>query len=70
MLNVFMMQYIFQVPFFLHLLFNIFLIICIFLGSKLQIIGLTGGIATGKSTVSEILSQNNFDIIDADKISH
>ncbi|MBS9782698.1 MAG: dephospho-CoA kinase [Arcobacter sp.] len=33
-------------------------------------IALTGGISTGKSTVCEILRQNNFTIIDADKIAH
>jgi dephospho-CoA kinase len=31
---------------------------------------LTGGIATGKSTVAEYLIKNSFNIIDADKISH
>jgi len=31
---------------------------------------LTGGIATGKSTVAKILSSFDFTIIDADKISH
>jgi len=34
------------------------------------IIGLTGGIATGKSTVSEILEDLNIEVIDADKIAH
>ena len=33
------------------------------------LIGLTGGIATGKSTVSKLLSQKGFCIIDADKIA-
>jgi len=38
-----------------------------YLGIKLVVIGLTGGIATGKSTVSKILKeQHNFTIIDAD----
>jgi len=31
--------------------------------------GITGGIATGKSTVSSMLQNSGFDIIDADKIS-
>ena len=31
---------------------------------------LTGGIATGKSTVARILKENGFNIIDADEISH
>lgn len=34
-----------------------------------KIIGLTGGIATGKSTVVNILKEYNYIIIDADKIS-
>jgi dephospho-CoA kinase len=48
---------------------NVFIIVALYIGSKLQIIGLTGGIATGKSTVSKILSENGFDIIDADLIA-
>ncbi len=35
-----------------------------------MIIGLTGGIATGKSTVSGILKDFNIKVIDADKIAH
>lgn len=35
----------------------------------MKIIGLTGGIASGKSTVTAILKSNGFPIIDADKIS-
>ncbi|CAI2590570.1 Dephospho-CoA kinase [Apilactobacillus kunkeei] len=35
-----------------------------------RVIGLTGGIATGKSTVSEYLSKVGYEIIDADKITH
>lgn len=34
-----------------------------------SIIGLTGGIGTGKSTVSKILIEKGFKVIDADKIS-
>ncbi len=33
-------------------------------------IALTGGIATGKSTVSQLLLKEGFDIIDADKVAH
>jgi dephospho-CoA kinase len=40
-------------------------------GSEVMIkIGLTGGIGSGKSTISSILRSNNFKIIDADLISH
>lgn len=35
----------------------------------MEIIGLTGGIGTGKSTVSNYLRQQNFAIVDADQIS-
>ena len=34
-----------------------------------QVIGITGGIGTGKSTVSNILREDGFKVIDADKIS-
>ena len=38
----------------------------------MKLIGLiiTGGIGTGKSTVSKILLANGFYVIDCDKISH
>ncbi|CUH95567.1 hypothetical protein P22_1638 [Propionispora sp. 2/2-37] len=36
----------------------------------MYIIGLTGGIASGKSTVSTILKENGCRIIDADRIAH
>jgi dephospho-CoA kinase len=39
------------------------------IGNKFQVIGLTGGIATGKSTVSGLLKEAGFEIIDADLIS-
>jgi dephospho-CoA kinase len=35
----------------------------------MRVIGLTGGIATGKSTVSQILAEEGFPIIDADLIA-
>ncbi|KAI9476555.1 MAG: dephospho-CoA kinase [Benjaminiella poitrasii] len=35
----------------------------------MKLIGLTGGIATGKSTVSRLLAEKNIPIIDADKIA-
>lgn len=37
--------------------------------NKTLLIGLTGGIATGKSTVSNILYERGYHIIDADKIA-
>lgn len=41
-----------------------------FVGSRMCVIGLTGGIACGKTTVSELLKRNGFKIIDCDEISH
>ena len=35
-----------------------------------QVVGLTGGIASGKSTVSGLLGQVGFPIIDADLVAH
>jgi dephospho-CoA kinase len=37
---------------------------------KTKIVGLTGGIATGKSTVSNILKKARYPVICADKIAH
>ena len=37
--------------------------------NKVKIIGLTGGIATGKSTVSNIIIKLGYKVIDADKIA-
>lgn len=37
--------------------------------TKCKIIGLTGGIATGKSTVSKILTDNGYMVIDADVLA-
>lgn len=36
----------------------------------LFVIGLTGGIATGKSTVAQILAEMGAEVIDADRVSH
>jgi len=33
-------------------------------------VALTGGIATGKTTVSKLFAQDGFDIIDADRVAH
>lgn len=35
-----------------------------------KVVGLTGGIASGKSTVSKILAQVGFPVIDADLVAH
>lgn len=61
---------------------NLLLLVGVILGSVLQPVGLTGGIATGKSTVSSLMQQNTdkddnnndiveeFVIIDVDGIAH
>lgn len=36
----------------------------------MKVIGLTGGIATGKSTVSETIKQEGVAVVDCDKIAH
>lgn len=58
-----------RISFVLSLLSNSILLAGIFLGNKFQVIGITGGIATGKSTVSSMMETAGFTIIDADKIS-
>lgn len=35
-----------------------------------RIIGITGGIASGKSTVTEFLRQQGYKVIDADQVVH
>ena len=35
-----------------------------------KIIGITGGIASGKSTVTEFLRKNGFEVVDADAVVH
>ena len=38
--------------------------------SKTMIIGLTGGIASGKSTVVEMIKEVGYKVIDADQLVH
>lgn len=38
--------------------------------STMKIYGLTGGIASGKSTVSHFLREKSVPVIDADEIAH
>ncbi len=36
----------------------------------MKIVGLTGGIATGKSTVTNLIRQHGIPVIDCDEIAH
>jgi len=36
----------------------------------MRLVGLSGGIATGKSTVSKTVSQEGIPVVDCDKIAH
>ena len=38
--------------------------------NRIPVIGLTGGIGTGKSTVAEYLKKGNYAHVDADQIEH
>ena len=55
----------------IRILLHAFTFFMMYCGSKFCVIGLTGGISCGKSTLSGILKTfNQFNIIDADKINH
>jgi len=41
-----------------------------FIGSRIRVVGLTGGIASGKSSVSHRFRQLGFPVVDADAIAH
>ena len=60
---------VFHIPLGYNILINVCALISFYLGIKLQVIGLTGGIACGKTTVSNILKENGYTIIDCDQIS-
>jgi hypothetical protein len=60
---------IFTSPIWFQFVLGVLHMVCVYFGTSFQCIGLTGGIATGKSSVSQILEENNFSIIDCDKIS-
>mmetsp|Transcript_19177 Transcript_19177/g.13775 ORF Transcript_19177/g.13775 Transcript_19177/m.13775 type:complete len:118 (+) Transcript_19177:53-406(+) len=59
----------YEVSLVIQFMLGVFLCACVWLGSRMCVIGLTGGIACGKSTVADILTQANCHIIDSDKIS-
>ncbi len=58
-----------KVPLWMQFILGVLHMVSVYFGTYFQCIGLTGGIATGKSTVSGILAENGFDIIDTDRIS-
>ena len=41
-----------------------------YVGGRMSVLGLTGGIACGKSTVADMLRRLDYKIVDADKIAH
>lgn len=60
-------------PIYTRLFFHAISIFFLYLGTKMTVIGLTGGISCGKSTVVDIMKEkggNAFKIIDCDKITH
>ena len=68
-LNFLFMQYVLDTILLVQVVINIVLVAAIFMGNQILCIGLTGGIATGKSTVANILTENGFEVIDSDKIA-
>ena len=58
-----------KVPFYYVFLTSATLLMSTWVGFKLQCIGLTGTIASGKSTVANLFKHYKFPIIDADEIS-
>ena len=68
-LNMLVVNLVFDVPILLQFILYSLQMGGVYFGTLFQCIGLTGGIACGKSTVSGILAENGFDIIDADKLS-
>lgn len=49
---------------------NLLDMVCLIFAHRSNVIGLTGGIACGKSTVAKLLRENGAVLIDADLISH
>ena len=67
--NTIMLYLVFDLPFLVQFILSLLNLGGVYMGTYFQCIGLTGGIATGKSTVSNLLAENGCDIIDSDKIS-
>jgi len=61
---------VFQFAVFPNMVFNLIGFSFFIIAVKLRVIGLTGGIACGKSSVSYLLKGEGFHIIDCDQISH
>lgn len=67
--NTLILMFGFQLHIIIVFLLLVFFVGSVFMGTIFTCIGLTGSIATGKSTVSSMLADNGFEIIDTDKIS-
>ncbi|CAI2377484.1 unnamed protein product [Moneuplotes crassus] len=68
-LHYIIMVFFIRTSFLASMLSNLFLLFGVYFGNKFQVMGITGGISTGKSTVSNILANAGFAVIDSDKIS-
>jgi hypothetical protein len=65
-LNMILINTVFDVPILVQFIIYSLQMGGVYTGTFFQCIGLTGGIACGKSTVSGLLAENGFEIIDAD----
>ena len=70
LINTLVPTYAFGTTVFTIIALNVVSIMSLWAGLKVPVIGLTGGIACGKSTVSNIFKREGYTIIDADEISH
>ena len=71
MIQFFISAFLFGIPLLPNWLFNFVCLFSFFIGVKIPVVGLTGGIACGKSSVTKILKEDcNYTIIDLDQISH
>jgi hypothetical protein len=68
-INLLIIIYVFEVEFIAQLCVSCYYLIVIYFSMHLQIVGLTGGISCGKTTVSKILKENNAFIINLDSIT-
>lgn len=68
-LNFFFLSFLFRFSLISSFALNLLDMVCLVFAHRSNIIGLTGGIACGKSSLAELLEANGAIVIDADKIS-